>query len=852
MGFSAGRSVVPEVTWNLAFSNGFTYLNFDYCEQCSWHSGKTGNHSILECYNLFSGVELSMRSFFVISVSGMGFSAGGSVVPEGTWNLAFYNGFTYLNFDYCEQCSWHSGKTGNHSILECYNLFSGVELSMRSFFVISGSGMGFSAVGSVVPEVSWNLAFSNGFTYLNFDYCEQCSWHSGKTGNHSILECYNLFSGIELSMRSFFVIFVSGMGFSAGGSVVPEVTWNLAFSNGFTYLNFDYCEQCCWHSVKTGNHPIMECYNLFSGVEVSMRSFFVISVSGMGFSAGGSVVPEVTWNLAFSNGFTYLNFDYCEQCSWHSGKTRNHSIMECYNLFSGVELSMRSFFVISVSAMGFSAGGSVVPEVTWNLAFSNGFRYLNFDYCEQCSWHSGKTGNHSILECYKPFCGVELSMRSFFVISVSGMSFSAGGSVLPEVTWNLAFSNGFTYLNFDYCEQCSWHSGKTGNHSILECYNLFSGVELSMRSFFVISVSGMGFSAGRSVVPEVTWNLAFSNGFTYLNFDYCQQCSWNSGKTGNHSILECYNLFSGGELSLRSFFVISVSGMGFSAGGSVVPEVTWNLAFSNGFTYLNFDYCAQCSWHLGKTGNHSILECYNLFSGVELRMRSFFVISVSGMGFSAGGWVVPEVTWNLAFSNGFTYLNFDYCEQCSWHSGKTRNHSIMECYNLFSGVELSMRSFFVISVSAVGFSAGGSVVPEVTWNLAFSNGFRYLNFDYSEQCSWHSGKTGNHSILECYKLFSGVELSMRSFFVISVSGMSFSAGGSVLPEVTWNLAFSNGFTYLNFDYCEQCSWHSGKTGNHSILECYNLFSGVELSMRWFFLFLWVGWVSLLVDLWSPR
>ena len=42
------------------------------------------------------------------------------------------------------------------------------------------------------------------------------------------------------------------------------------------------------------------------------------------------------------------------------------------------------------------------------------------------------------------------------------------------------------------------------DHSILECYNLFSGVELSMRSFFVISVSGMGFSAGGSVVPEVT------------------------------------------------------------------------------------------------------------------------------------------------------------------------------------------------------------------------------------------------------------------------------------------------------------------------------------------------------------
>ena len=30
------------------------------------------------------------------------------------------------------------------------------------------------------------------------------------------------------------------------------------------------------------------------------------------------------------------------------------------------------------------------------------------------------------------------------------------------------------------------------DHSILECYNLFSGVELSMRSFFVISVLSEG------------------------------------------------------------------------------------------------------------------------------------------------------------------------------------------------------------------------------------------------------------------------------------------------------------------------------------------------------------------------
>ena len=35
----------------------------------------------------------------------------------------------------------------DHSILECYNLFSGVELSMRSFFVIS----------NVTSNVSMNL-----------------------------------------------------------------------------------------------------------------------------------------------------------------------------------------------------------------------------------------------------------------------------------------------------------------------------------------------------------------------------------------------------------------------------------------------------------------------------------------------------------------------------------------------------------------------------------------------------------------------------------------------------------------------------------------------------------------------
>ena len=41
-------------------------------------------------------------------------------------------------------------------------------------------------------------------------------------------------------------------------------------------------------------------------------------------------------------------------------------------------------------------------------------------------------------------------------------------------------------------------------HSMLECYNLFPEVKLSIRSFCFTSVSGMGFFAGGSAVLEVT------------------------------------------------------------------------------------------------------------------------------------------------------------------------------------------------------------------------------------------------------------------------------------------------------------------------------------------------------------
>ena len=46
------------------------------------------------------------------------------------------------------------------------------------------------------------------------------------------------------------------------------------------------------------------------------------------------------------------------------------------------------------------------------------------------------------------------------------------------------------------------------DHSILECYNLFSGVELSMRSFFVIK-SSCGFNVNPLFVqgssPHLIW-----------------------------------------------------------------------------------------------------------------------------------------------------------------------------------------------------------------------------------------------------------------------------------------------------------------------------------------------------------
>ena len=69
---------------------------------------------------------------------------------------------------------------------------------------------------------------------------------------------------------------------------------NFQHYTGFVYYLFFSFQWVLSFLYVYSDHSILECYNLFSGVKLSMRSFFVISVSGMGFSAGGSVVPEVT------------------------------------------------------------------------------------------------------------------------------------------------------------------------------------------------------------------------------------------------------------------------------------------------------------------------------------------------------------------------------------------------------------------------------------------------------------------------------------------------------------------------------------------------------------------------------
>ena len=51
-------------------------------------------------------------------------------------NFQHYTGFVYYLFFSFKWVLSFLYVYSHHSILECYNLFSGVELSMRSFFVI--------------------------------------------------------------------------------------------------------------------------------------------------------------------------------------------------------------------------------------------------------------------------------------------------------------------------------------------------------------------------------------------------------------------------------------------------------------------------------------------------------------------------------------------------------------------------------------------------------------------------------------------------------------------------------------------------------------------------------------------
>ena len=52
--------------------------------------------------------------------------------------------------------------------------------------------------------------------------------------------------------------------------------------------------------------------------------------------------------------------------------------------------------------------------------------------------------------------------------------------------------------------------------------------------------------------------------------------------------------------------------------------------------------------------DHSILECYNLFSGVELSMRSFFVIIIVGSFFGIQKWYAILVkVWCVAGTLNF-------------------------------------------------------------------------------------------------------------------------------------------------------------------------------------------------------
>ena len=58
------------------------------------------------------------------------------------------------------------------------------------------------------------------------------------------------------------------------------------------------------------------------------------------------------------------------------------------------------------------------------------------------------------------------------------------------------------------------------DHSILECYNLFSRVELSMRLFFVIIIGYRGGYDAREGYHEYRRGVQYHGGYHPLKFEY--------------------------------------------------------------------------------------------------------------------------------------------------------------------------------------------------------------------------------------------------------------------------------------------------------------------------------------------
>ena len=69
-----------------------------------------------------------------------------------------------------------------------------------------------------------------------------------------------------------------------------------------------------------------------------------------------------------------------------------------------------------------------------------------------------------------------------------------------------------------------------------------------------------------------------------------------------------------------------------------------NFQHYTGFVYYLFFSFQWVLSFLYVYSDHSILECYNLFSGVELSMRSFFVILIKSPALANDYWTIINTT----------------------------------------------------------------------------------------------------------------------------------------------------------------------------------------------------------------